>query len=318
MQTSLTELLHIKYPIIQGGMAWAATAELAAAVSEAGGLGIIGTGSAPPEVVKEEIKKVRRMTTKPFGVNIIVHSPFAEEIARLLVEERVPVIATGGGNPSHFFPLFKESKAIIMSVVSSSALAKRLVDRGADIIVAEGMESGGHVGDVSTMVLVPAVAQAVKVPVVAAGGIADGRGLLAALALGAQGVQMGTRFMCSTECIAHPRVKEAILKANERSTVVTGSLTGQPVRVLRNKLANEFKKMEEEKADIEKIRNLGVGKLRAAIIEGDAEEGSLMAGQVVGLINEILPVKEIIERTVNEARIILAELSAKYLLNQLV
>lgn len=318
MKTSLTELLQIKYPIIQGGMAWAATAELAAAVSEAGGLGIIGAGSAPPDVVKNEIKKVRERTDKPFGVNMIVQSPFADEIAELLVEEKVPIIATGGGNPAKFFPLFKKGKAIIMPVVSSSALAKRLVDKGANVIVAEGMESGGHIGEVSTMVLVPAVARAVKVPVVAAGGIADGRGLLAALALGAQGVQMGTRFMCSTECIAHPRVKEAILKTNERSTVVTGSLTGQPVRVLRNKLANEFKKMEEEKADIEKIKSLGAGKLRAAIIEGNVGEGSLMAGQVAGLIEEILPVKEIIEKTINEARLILAELSEKYLLNQLV
>jgi len=318
MKTSLTELLQIKYPIIQGGMAWAATAELAAAVSEAGGLGIIGAGSASPDVVKNEIKKVRERTDKPFGVNMIVQSPFADEIAELLVEEKVPVIATGGGNPAKFFPLFKKGKAIIMPVVSSSALAKRLVDKGANVIVAEGMESGGHIGEVSTMVLVPAVARAVKVPVVAAGGIADGRGLLAALALGAQGVQMGTRFMCSTECIAHSRVKEAILKANERSTVVTGSLTGQPVRVLRNKLANEFKKMEEGKADIEKIKSLGAGKLRAAIIEGNVGEGSLMAGQVAGLIEEILPVKEIIEKTINEARLILAELSEKYLLNQLV
>jgi len=318
MKTSLTELLQIKYPIIQGGMAWAATAELAAAVSEAGGLGIIGAGSASPDVVKNEIKKVRERTDKPFGVNMIVQSPFADEIAELLVEEKVPIIATGGGNPAKFFPLFKKGKAIIMPVVSSSALAKRLVDKGANVIVAEGMESGGHIGEVSTMVLVPKVAQAVKVPVVAAGGIADGRGLLAALALGAQGVQMGTRFMCSTECIAHSRVKEAILKANERSTVVTGSLTGQPVRVLRNKLANEFKKMEEGKADIEKIKSLGAGKLRAAIIEGNVGEGSLMAGQVAGLIEEILPVKEIIEKTINEARLILAELSEKYLLNQLV
>lgn len=309
LRTVLCDLLGIDYPILQGGMAWAGTGELAGAVSAAGGLGIIGAANFPPETVAEEIAKVRRLTERPFGVNIMLMSPYVEEIVALVIKEKVPVVTTGGGNPGKYISRLKEAGIKVIPVVSSVALARRLARSGVDAFIAEGMESGGHIGDVATMPLVPQVVDAVAEPVIAAGGFADGRGLVAALALGAVGIQMGTRFVCSTECTAHPRVKERIIQAKDRDTVVTGALTGHPVRVLKNKLARQYEQMEKQGASVEEIAALGVGKLRAAIVEGDVEYGSVMAGQSSALINDIRPVGEIIRGIMQEAEAILARLS---------
>ncbi|GAQ26298.1 2-nitropropane dioxygenase [Tepidanaerobacter syntrophicus] len=306
--TRICELLNIKYPIIQGGMAWVATAELAAAVSNAGGLGIIGAGSAPAEVVKGEIKKAKALTDKPFGVNVYFMSPFVDEIMNLVIEENVQVITTGAGNPGKYIPRLKEAGIKVMPVVSSVALARRLEKTGVDALVVEGMECGGHIGDLTTMVSVPQVVDAVSIPVIAAGGIADARGFVAALALGAEGVQMGTRFVCSTECTAHPKFKEAIVKAKDRSTTVTGKTTGHPVRVLKNKLTNRFEEMESNLAPVEELEELGSGKLRLAVIEGDVENGSVMAGQIAGLISDIKPVAEIIQEIITNAEELIKKL----------
>ncbi|MDF2928312.1 MAG: enoyl-(acyl-carrier-protein) reductase [Anaerospora sp.] len=296
--SKLCQLLNIKYPILQGGMAWVATAELAAAVSNAGGLGVIGAGHMPADVLRNEIKKTKAMTTKPFGVNIMLMSPFVKEVMQVVIDERVPVVTTGAGNPGEYIPRLKEIGTKVIPVVASVALAKRLERIGVDAIIAEGMESGGHVGEVTTMALVPQIADAVSVPVIAAGGIGDARGMIAAFALGAQGVQIGTRFVASTECIAHPNYKEAILRAKERSTVVTGVSTGHPVRVIANKLTKEFSRMEKEGATPEELDNLGAGKLKIAAREGDVQNGSVMVGQVAGLVHDIKPVAEIIEEIV--------------------
>ncbi|GAW91075.1 enoyl-[acyl-carrier-protein] reductase FabK [Calderihabitans maritimus] len=301
LKTVLCELLGIEYPILQGGMAWVATGELAAAVSEAGGLGIIGAGNAPPEVVREEINKVRERTNKPFGVNIYYLSPYVEELIDLIIEEEVPVITTGAGNPGKHIPRLKEAGVKVIPVVASVALAKRLERQGVDALIAEGMECGGHIGEITTMALVPQVVDAVSIPVIAAGGIADGRGLAAALSLGAAGIQMGTRFVCADECIAHPNYKEAIIKAKDRDTVVTGT-EGHYVRVLKNKLARQFAELAASGAPFTEFEKLGAGKLRAAVIEGDVEYGSLMAGQIAGLISEVKPAREIISEVVEEAR----------------
>ncbi|MGB9809573.1 MAG: enoyl-[acyl-carrier-protein] reductase FabK, partial [Caldanaerobacter sp.] len=294
-KTKITELLDIEYPILQGGMAWVATAELAAAVSNAGGLGIIGAGNAPGSFVREQIKKAKELTDKPFGVNVMLLSPFVDEVMEVILEEGVKVITTGAGNPGKYIPKLKERGIKVIPVVASVALAKRMEDIGADAVVAEGMESGGHIGELTTFALVPQVVDAVSIPVIAAGGIADGRGFAAALCLGASGVQMGTRFVCSTECTAHPRYKEYIIKAKDRDTVVTGRSTGHPVRVLRNRLSREFEKLEQMGASKEELEKLGEGKLKAAVVDGDVEYGSVMAGQIAGLIKDIKPVKEIIE-----------------------
>lgn len=301
MRTVICDLLGIKYPIIQGGMAWVATAPLAAAVSNAGGLGIIGAGNMPGELLRQEIKKCRNLTSKPFGVNIYYLSPCVKEVVDVVIEERVPVVTTGAGNPGKDMPRFKAQGIKVIPVVSAVALAKRLERTGADAIIAEGMECGGHIGDTTTMTLVPQVVSAVSVPVIAAGGIADGRGLAAALALGAQGVQMGTRFVASTECTVHEKYKEAIIKAKDRSTVVTGASFGHPVRVLNNKFAREFLHREQQGASQQELEQLGTGRLRAAVQDGDVEYGSLMCGQVAGLIKEVLPVEKIISQIVAEA-----------------
>ena len=295
LNSKLCQLLQIKYPILQGGMAWVATAELAAAVSNAGGLGLIGAGHMPPEALKIEIKKAKALTDKPFGVNIMLMSPFVKEVMQVVVDERVAVVTTGAGNPGEYIPALKEVGTKIIPVVASVALAKRLERVGIDAIIAEGMESGGHVGEVTTMALVPQVADAVSVPVIAAGGIGDARGVVAALALGAQGVQIGTLFAASIECTAHPNYKAAIIKAKERSTVVSGAITGHPVRVIANKLTREFAEMEKQGATVEELDRLGAGKLRAAVREGDIEYGSVMVGQVAGLINSIRTVDEIMQ-----------------------
>ena len=300
IRTVICELLQIEYPILQGGMAWVATAELAAAVSNAGGLGIIGAGNAPAEVIKKEIEKVKQLTDKPFGVNVMLLSPFVDKIMELVYTEKVPVVTTGAGNPGKYIPKLKEQGIKVIPVVASVALAKKMEHVGADAIIAEGTEAGGHIGESTTMALVPQVVDAVKIPVIAAGGIGDARGVISALALGAQGVQMGTIFVCSEECTVHQNYKNAIIKASDRGTVVTGRNTGHPVRIIKNKLYREFEKLEKSGASVEKIEKFGVGRLRLACIEGDVEMGSVMAGQISGLVKEIKPVKEIIENIIAE------------------
>ena len=299
-QNPICRLLNIKYPVFQGGMAWIGTAELASAVSNAGGLGIIGAGNMPADLLQKEIKKAKGWTDKPFGVNMMLRSPFVKDVMNVIVEERVKVVTTGAGNPAEYVPALKEIGCKVIPVVASVALAKRLVARsGADAVIAEGTESGGHVGDITTMALVPQVVDAVDVPVIAAGGIADSRGMAAAFSLGACAIQMGSRFVVSEECIAHPNYKQFVLKARDRSTVVTGRSTGAPVRVLANKLTKEFERLEKEGAPVEELEKLGTGRLRMATHDGDVEKGSVMIGQIAGMLNDIKPVKQIIEDIVN-------------------
>ncbi|MBT9158838.1 MAG: Nitronate monooxygenase [Dehalococcoidia bacterium] len=309
MKTILCDLLGIEYPVIQGGMAWLGTWELSSAVSRAGGLGLIGAGNAPPEWVREQICCIREQTEKPFGVNIMLMSPFLEEVITVILDENVPIVSTGGGNPGAYIRRFKEAGMKVIPVVSSVALARRLERSGADALVAEGSESGGHIGDTTTMALVPQIVDCVSIPVIAAGGIGDGRGMAAALALGAQGIQMGTRFICSTECIAHPQFKEAILKAQDRATVVTGESTGHPVRVIKNRLARQFLAMEKNGVSREDLERFGEGKLQLGVIQGDIDNGSLMCGQIAGLIGSIKPVRTIIDDMVAEAEAIVKRLA---------
>lgn len=294
-KTRLCDLLHIEYPILQGGMAWVATAELAAVVSNAGGLGLIGAANMPPDVLRAEIRKTKTMTSKPFGVNIMLMSPFVKDVMQVVIDEKIPVVTTGAGNPGEYIPALKAIGTKVIPVVASVALAIRLERIGVDAIIAEGLESGGHVGEVTTMALVPQIVDAVKIPVIAAGGIADARGVVAAFALGAKGVQIGTRFVASAECVAHDNYKQAIIKAKDRSTVLTGLSTGHPVRVIENKLARDFLALERRGASVEEFGNLGAGKLRAATCEGDVNNGSVMVGQISGLIQDIKTVDEIIQ-----------------------
>lgn len=289
------ELLGIEYPIIQGGMAWVATAELAAAVSNAGGLGLIAAGGAPSDVVREQIKKARTLTDKPFGVNVMLMSPFADEVMQVILEEKPAVVATGAGNPGKYIEDLKSAGIKIMPVIASVAMAKRMEKAGADAIIAEGTEAGGHIGELTTMVLTPQVADAVSIPVISAGGYADSRGTRAAFALGADGIQVGTRFLCATECLAHENYKNAVLKAKDRDAVVTGRSTGAPVRALKNKLTKEYQRLEKEGASFDEIEALGVGGLRRAFQEGDVEMGSLMAGQSAAMVNKIEPCADIIK-----------------------
>lgn len=304
--SKICQLLNIKYPILQGGMAWVATAELAAAVSNAGGLGVIGAGHMPPDALRSEIVKAKSLTNKPFGVNIMLMSPFVKEVMQVVIEERVPVITTGAGNPGEYIPALKEIGSKVIPVVASVALAKRLERVGVDALIAEGMESGGHVGEVSTMALIPQIVDAVSIPVIAAGGIGDARGVVAALALGAQGVQIGTRFVASVECTAHDNYKEAVIRAKERSTVLTGVTTGHPVRVIANKLTREYLELERNGASTEELERLGAGKLKAAVRDGDTERGSVMSGQIAGMVREVKPVAAIIEEIVSEVPAIVA------------
>lgn len=295
----ICKLLNIKYPIIQGGMAWIGTAELASAVSNAGGLGLIGAGHMPPEILREEIQKVKKWTNKPYGVNIMLMSPFVKEVMEVVVEEKVPVVTTGAGNPAEYIPALKSIGAKIIPVVASVALAKRLARTGVDAIIAEGTESGGHIGEITTMALVPQVADAVDIPVIAAGGIADARGFVAALSLGASAIQMGSRFVLSNECIAHENYKKMVLKAKDRSTVVTGRSTGHPVRIIANKLSRAFEDLEKNGASIEEIEKLGAGKLSLATHKGDVEMGSVMIGQIAGMLSSMKSVAEIINEIVD-------------------
>ena len=312
IKTRIGELIGIEYPIFQGGMAWVATGELAAAVSESGGLGIIGSGQASADWLRQEIGKVKAITKKPYGVNIMLMSPYLEEVMAVIFEERVPVITTGAGNPGKYVPKLKEIGTKVIPVVASVALAKRLEKVGADALIAEGMESGGHIGEIGTLPLVPQVVDVVNIPVIAAGGIVDGRGLLAALALGAEGVQMGTRFMCAAECTIPPHVKEKVLKAKDRATVITGQSTGHPVRCLNNRFTREFARHEREGMSPEEIEKLGAGRLRLAFVDGDVENGSIMAGQVAGAVKRIEPAAQIIQDIMQSAEREYERLSVRF------
>ena len=295
----ITELLNIKYPIIQGGMAWIADASLAVGVSEAGGLGII-SGVGPTEVVRAQIRKAKELTDKPFGVNVMLMQDNADEIAHLVCDEKVPVVTTGAGSPGKYIEMWKSHEIKVIPVVPSVAIAKRMEKFGADAVIAEGMESGGHIGQTTTMSLVPQVVDAVNIPVIAAGGIGDGRGIAASFMLGAVGVQMGTRFLVSNECNVHKNYKEKVLKAKDIETEVTGNSTSHPVRVLRNKLTREYIKIEKSNSNSEKLESLTRGALRKAVIEGDTENGSVMAGQIAGLVKKEQSCKEIIEELMTE------------------
>ncbi len=288
------ELLGIPYPLIQGGMAWVADADLAAAVSNGGGLGIIAAGSMPPEVLEGQIMKARSLTEKPFGVNIMLLSPTADQALEIVIKTKVPVVTTGAGSPGKVIDRLKPLGTIVIPVIASVAQARRVEKQGADAVVAEGMEAGGHIGDITTMVLVPQISDAVAIPVIAAGGVADSRGVTAAFALGAEGVQVGTRFVCAMESNVHPSYKEMVIKARDRSTVVTGTSTGHPVRCIQNRLTKEFDRLEKAGADPEEIEKLGTGRLRAAVIEGDVDFGSVMAGQSAAMVERIQPAEEII------------------------
>lgn len=305
MQTELTRLLGIEYPITQGGMAWVAEYHLAAAVSEAGGLGIIGAANAPAEWVREQIKETKKLTDRPFGVNVMLMSPYAEEVAKVVAEEEVAVVTTGAGNPEKYMELWKSKDIKVIPVVASVALAKRMERCGADAVIAEGCESGGHIGESTTMTLVPQVVDAVDIPVIAAGGIADGRGIAAAFMLGAKGVQMGTRFVVTKECQVHQNYKERIIKAKDIDTRVTGRSTGHPVRTLRNGMTKRYLEMESKGASLEELEYLTLGALRKAVVDGDIKEGSVMSGQIAGMVKEELTCKEVIDRLVKETEAVM-------------
>lgn len=311
MKTRITELLGIKYPIIQGGMAWVADYHLVSAVSEAGGLGVLGAGAAPADWVREQIRKVKENTDKPFGVNIMLLNPAAEEIAKVVVEEGVAMVTTGAGNPERYMKMWKEAGIKVFPVVASIGLAKRMIRSGCDGLIAEGTEAGGHIGDLTTMVLVPQLTSEFDIPVVAAGGIADGRGFAAALMLGAEGVQIGTRFVATYEANVHENYKDAIIKAKDIDSKVTGRSTGHPVRTLRNAQTLKYIKLEQEGTDFEEMERLTEGGLRRAVIEGDVKTGSIMAGQIAGLIKTKMSVEDVIQSILAEAKHTLKE-SRKY------
>jgi enoyl-[acyl-carrier protein] reductase II len=313
IKTPLCEMLGIQYPILQGGMAWVSMSELVVAVSEAGGLGILGAGNAPPDWVEDQIRQIKARTSKPFGVNVPMFSPYVEQVAKICARERVRVMTTGAGNPTAIIPILKDAGVIVMPVVASVALAKRLERAGADALIAEGMESGGHIGDVATLPLVPQVVDAVKIPVVAAGGFADGRGMVAALALGAVGIQMGTRFIATDECPVHANYKGMIVKAGDRSTITTGHSLGHPVRALRNPMTRKFEEMEKTGISEEDLVTFGTGKLRLAVVQGDVVEGSFMAGQIAGMVSDIVAVPILIRRIATQAEEILQCLPGRVL-----
>lgn len=305
MKTEITELLGVEFPIIQGGMAWVAEYHLAAAVSEAGGLGIIGAGGAPAAFVREQIQKVKELTKKPFGVNLMLMNPEADEIAKIIVEENVKVVTTGAGNPGKYMAMWKEAGIRVIPVVASVGLAKMMERAGADAVVAEGTESGGHIGSATTMTLVPQVVDAVNIPVIAAGGIADGRGFAAAMMLGAEAVQMGTVFVVAKESIVHDNYKQKVIAAKDIDSEVTGRTTGHPVRCIRNKMTREYLKMEKDGATLEELERMTLGSLRKAVVEGDVVDGTLMAGQIAGMIREERTCQEIITDIMNQANTLL-------------
>jgi enoyl-[acyl-carrier protein] reductase II len=301
IRTPLCDLLGIEHPILQGGMAWAASAELAAAVSNAGGLGIVGAGNQPAEVVRREVRRTQELTNRPFGANVPIFTGEVEDRLQVFIDEGVRVVTFGGGTAGPYLDPLQRAGICVIPVVASVALARRLAREGVDALIAEGMESGGHVGDVATLPLVPQVVDAVDIPVVAAGGFADGRGLAAALALGATGIQMGTRFICTTECVAHENYKQRIVRAHDRSTIVTGGAFDHPVRCIRGPFVRRLERLERSSISEPEFLDYGAGKLRAAIVNGDVKEGSVMAGQSAGLVYDILPVKELVDRIVSEA-----------------
>ncbi len=301
MKTEVTGLLEIEYPIIQGGMAWVADYHLAAAVSNAGGLGMIGAGGASASWVREQIREVQKLTEKPFGVNVMLMNPEADRIAQVIIEEGVKIVTTGAGNPQKYMSMWKNAGVKVIPVVASVALAKIMERCGADALVAEGCEAGGHIGETTTMALIPQVADAVSIPVIAAGGIGDGRGIAAAFMLGAKAVQMGTLFLVAKECNIHDNYKKYVLKAKDIDTKVTGRSTGHPVRVIRNKMVKEYLKREQEGASPEELELLTLGALRKAVVEGDTENGSIMAGQIAGLIQEECTCRELLERLTGQA-----------------
>lgn len=301
MKSRVAELLEIQYPIIQGGMAWVAEYNLASAVSNAGGLGIIGAASAPAEIVREQIIKCKAMTNRPFGVNIMLLNPNADEVAQIVVEEGVKVVTTGAGNPAKYMHMWKEAGVKVIPVVASVAMAKMMERAGADAVVAEGMESGGHIGQTTTMALVPQIADAVSIPVIAAGGIADGRGMAAAFMLGAEGVQMGTRFVAAKESVVHDNYKQKIIRAKDIDSTITGASTGHPVRCLRNQMTRKYQDMEKQGVDFMELEKLTLGSLRRAVIDGDTAGGTLMAGQIAGLVRSQDSCKEIINEIMEQA-----------------
>ena len=305
MKTEVTELLGIEYPIIQGGMAWVAEYHLAAAVSEAGGLGIIGASSAPADWVREQVREAKKLTDKPFGVNIMLLNPNADEVAKVIVEEGVQVVTTGAGNPEKYMEMWKAAGVKVIPVVASVAQAVRMERSGADAVVCEGCEAGGHIGESTTMVLVPQVADAVSIPVIAAGGIADGRGVAAAFMLGAKAVQVGTHFVVTEESQVHENYKERILKAKDIDTKVTGRTTGHPVRALRNQMTREYLKKEAAGASFEELELMTLGGLRKAVVEGDVTTGSVMAGQSAGMVKEKMTCAQLIQKLNNEAEYLL-------------
>jgi enoyl-[acyl-carrier protein] reductase II len=306
-RTSICELLGIEYPLLQGGMAWAADACLAAAVSNGGGLGLIAAGSMPPELLRQEIRRARQLTDRPFGVNIMLMSPHVHGLAEVVREERVPVVTTGAGSPGKYIEYWKAAGIKVIPVLASVAQARRMENLGADAVVTEGMEAGGHIGELTTFVLVPQVVDAVSIPVIAAGGIADGRGVAAALMLGAAGVQLGTRFLVSHECTVHENYKRMVIKARDIDTTVTGRSGGHPVRTLKNKLARRLLEMEKEGATFEQFETISVGSLRKAVQEGNIDEGSFMAGQSAGLVTRAQPAAEIIRELFTEAADLLGD-----------
>jgi len=301
MKKKVAELLQNEYPIIQGGMAWVAEHHLAAAVSEAGGFGLIGAASGPPEIVREEIRKAKELTDKPFGVNIMLLNPNADEVAKIVVEEGIQAVTTGAGNPEKYMPMWKEAGVKVIPVVASVAMAKRMERYGADAVVAEGMEAGGHIGNQTTMALIPQIVDAVNIPVIAAGGIGDGRGVAASFMLGAEGVQMGTRFVVADESIVHDNYKDRIVKAKDIDSVVTGQSTGHPVRCLRNQMTKEYIKKEQEGVPFEELERMTLGSLRKAVMDGDILNGTVMAGQIAGLVSKRQSCKEILQEIMTEA-----------------
>jgi enoyl-[acyl-carrier protein] reductase II len=307
LRTRLTTLLGIEHPIIQGGMAWTATWELAAAVSNAGGIGVIGAGQMPTDLLREQLRQAKAATDRPFGVNLMLLTPHIDDIVQMVLDERPAMVTTGAGNPGKYMAALKAAGIKVLPIAPSVALAKRMESIGADAIIGEGMEAGGHIGELTTMVLVPQLVDAVDVPVIAAGGIADGRGVAAAFALGAEGVQVGTRFMCATECTIHDSVKERVIKAKDRDTMVTGVSTGHPVRVLKNKLAKQIQELDRANKP-EEIEALGAGKLALCMREGDVEMGSLMAGQCAAMVGDIRPAAEIVADLVSGAEAVFASL----------
>ena len=310
MYADICSMLNIEYPIIQGAMAWISDPSLVSAVSEAGGLGVLATGHLNPEGCVKAIREIKAKTNKPFAVNIMLLSPFADELVKVVCEEKVPVVTTGAGSPGKYIQMFKESGTKVLPVAPSVAIAKRMEKDGADAVIAEGCESGGHIGKITTMALVPQVVDALNIPVIAAGGIADGRGMAAARMLGASGFQIGTRFLVANECTVHPNYKERIIKAKDIDTTTPGASTGHPVRVIKNKLARKFEELEKNNAPSEELDALGRGSLRKAVVEGDIENGSVMSGQIAGLVNKEQSAEEIIKELYSQYKEIMNSIKA--------